>query len=90
MYLRLLVCFWNFMFYLFLVKDEISLLKQESEMPFDDLISQLPKDLIENIDKPFVPPEEEDVRIGILMFSFASTFFDVASDTNCLKFHLII
>ena len=46
---------------IFLAKDEIALLKEESEMPFDDLISQLPKDLIENIDKPFVLSEDEQV-----------------------------
>jgi len=38
------------------VNDEIALLKQESEMPFDDLIS-----LIDNIDKPFIPSEEVSI-----------------------------
>ena len=46
-----------------LVKDEIAMLKQESEMPFDDLLSQLPKDLIDNLDKPFEPPKEAEVSL---------------------------
>lgn len=45
--------FYNSSLIVCLVQDEIAMLKQESEMPFEDLISQLPKDLIDNIDKPF-------------------------------------
>jgi len=44
--------------FLYIVVDELALLKQDSELPFDDLLSQLPTDLIENIGKPL--PFEED------------------------------
>nr|CAB3266557.1 helicase SRCAP [Phallusia mammillata] len=40
------------------VMDEISLLKQESELPFEDLLQQLPADAVENIGKPLPDVEE--------------------------------
>ena len=53
-----------------LVQDEVTMLKKESEMPFDDLLSQLPKDLIANIDKPFDAAE----TLSEVMFSMCKMF----------------
>ena len=50
-----------------LVQDELTLLKEESEIPFDDLLSQLPQDLIANIDKPFNPNEVCNLKLHLYL-----------------------
>ena len=42
------------------VLDEVSKLKLESEIPFEDFLSQLPPDLVENIGKPVTVENDEE------------------------------
>lgn len=43
----------------------MSLLKKESELPFDELLSSLPEDLIENIGKPLEETVSEVASVPV-------------------------